>query len=191
MSMDLSGIPQFSGARIRRREDPALITGQGKYTADFHEEGTLYLAFVRSPYAHATILSVDSDEAQAMAGVVAVLTGADINPKLAGGVPSGMSVSKAPYSEGKRPARQVLTEDKVRFMGEAVAVVVATSPAAAADAVEAVFVDYEPLDVVVDPDAALAEGAPIIHEAWDSNVAFRWGQLGGKWARFLPTLPTR
>lgn len=180
MSMDLSGIPQFSGARIRRREDPALITGQGKYTADFHEEGTLYLAFVRSPYAHATILSVDSDEAQAMAGVVAVLTGADINPKLAGGVPSGMSVSKAPYSEGKRPARQVLTEDKVRFMGEAVAVVVATSPAAAADAVEAVFVDYEPLDVVVDPDAALAEGAPIIHEAWDSNVAFRWGPIGGE-----------
>ena len=75
MNTELSGIPQFMGARVRRREDPALITGQGKYTADFHLEGTLYLAFVRSPYAHARILSIDSEEAQTMPGVAAVFTG--------------------------------------------------------------------------------------------------------------------
>ncbi|MCB9430745.1 MAG: xanthine dehydrogenase family protein molybdopterin-binding subunit [Ardenticatenaceae bacterium] len=185
MSTDLSGIPQFSGARIRRREDPALITGQGKYTADFHEDGTLHLAFVRSPYAHARILGVDSAEAAGMAGVVAVLTGADINDNLAKGVPSGTPVGHAPYSEGKQPPRQVLSTEKVRFVGEAVAVVVATSPAAAADAVETIFVDYEPLDVVVEPETALAAGAPIIHEAWDNNVAFRWGPIGGEVAEIF------
>lgn len=179
MDSTFAAIPQFSSARIRRREDPALITGQGKYTADFYEEGTLYLAFVRSPYAHANLVAVDSEEARAMPGVVAVFTGAEINANLTKGVPSGMSVSRPPYSEGKRPLRQVLTADKVRFVGEAVAVVVATSPAAATDAVETILVDYEPLDVVVEPEAALAAGAPVIHEAWDNNVAFRWGPIGG------------
>ena len=179
MSTDLTGIPQFTGARIRRREDPELITGQGKYTADFHEEGTLYLAFSRSPYAHAKILSIDSDEAKGMAGVVDVLTGDDINHKLSGTVPSGMPVSDAPYSEGKLPPRHALSTGKVRFVGEPVAVVIATSPAAAADALETIFVDYDPLDVVIDPEEAIAEGAPIIHEEWDNNIAFRWGPVGG------------
>ena len=178
MNKDLSGIPQFTGARIRRREDPALITGQGKYTADFQQEGTLYLAFSRSPYAHAKILSIDSGEAQGMDGIVAVLTGKDINPKLSGTVPSGTPVNDPPYSEGKQPIRQALSTGKVRFVGEPVAVVVATSPAAAADAVETIFVDYDPLDVVIDPEAAIAEGAPLIHEEWDNNVAFRWGPIG-------------
>ncbi len=175
---DLSGIPQFMGARVRRREDPALITGQGKYTADFSPENTLYLAFVRSPYAHAKILSIDSNEAEAMSGVVAVFTGDDINPDLAGGVPIGAPGGDPPYAEGKNPPRPVLGSGKVRFAGEPVAVVVADSPATAVDALETIFVDYEPLDVVIDPEAALAEGSPIIHEEWDNNLAFRWGPIG-------------
>ena len=177
MSTDLSGIPQFTGARIRRREDPALITGQGKYTADFHLEGTLYLAFSRSPYAHARILSIDASEAKEMDGVVAVFTGDDINPNLAGTVPSGTPIGSPPYSEGKTPLRHVLSTGKVCLVGEPVAVVVATTPSTAADALETIFVDYEPLDVVINPEAALAVGAPIIHEEWDNNVAFRWGPV--------------
>jgi carbon-monoxide dehydrogenase large subunit len=179
MSADLSGIPQFSGTPIRRREDPALITGQGKYTADFQLEGTLYLAFARSPYAHAKILGIDSSEAQEMDGVVAVFTGDDINPNLAGTVPSGTPVGSPPYSEGKQPPRQALSTDKVRFVGEPVAVVVAANPSTAADALETIFVDYDPLEVVVGPEDALAEGAPIIHQEWDNNLAFRWGPVGG------------
>ncbi len=177
---DLSGIPQFMGTRVRRREDPALITGQGKYTADFHPENTLYLAFVRSPYAHANILSMDSSEAEAMPGVVAIFKADDINPNLAGTVPGGggMVSDNPPYSEGSNSVRPVLASGKVRFVGEPVAVVVAASPETAVDARETIFVDYEPLDVVIDPEAALAEDAPIIHEPGDSNLAFRWGPIG-------------
>jgi carbon-monoxide dehydrogenase large subunit len=178
MDTEPSGIPQFMGARVRRREDPALVSGKGKFTADFHLEDTLYLAFVRSPYAHAKVLGIDSSEAQAIPGVVNVLTGNDINPNLAGTVPSGTNVDRPPYSEGKKPSRSALSDGKVRFAGEPVAVVVATSPAVAVDALETIFVDYEPLGVVIDPEAALAEDAPIIHEQWDSNLAFRWGPKG-------------
>ncbi len=176
---DLSGIPQFMGTRVRRREDPALITGQGKYTADFCPENTLYLTFVRSPYAHAKILSIDSHEAETTPGVVAVFTAEEINPNLPGGVPIGMAGGDPPYSEGNNPARPVLGSGKVRFAGEPVAVVVAESPETAVDAAEMVFADYEPLDVVVDPEAALAADSPIIHEAGNRNLAFRWGPIGG------------
>jgi carbon-monoxide dehydrogenase large subunit len=175
---EFSGIPQFTGARVRRREDPALVTGQGKYTADFHLEDTLHLAFARSPYAHARVLGIDSSGAESLPGVVAVFTGNDINPNLAGPVPSGTDVDEPPYAEGKKPSRPALSDGKVRFAGEPVAVVVAADPAVAADAVETIFVDYGPLDVVIDPEAALAKDAPIIHEQWDSNLAFRWGPKG-------------
>lgn len=174
----LSGIPQFMGVRVKRREDPALITGQGQYTADFKLEGTLHMALVRSPYAHANILSIDSDEAAAMEGVVIVLTGADINPNLADTIPSGFPVDNPPYSEGKLPVRYPLATDKVRFVGEPVAVVVAQDTYTAVDAAELIFVDYDPLDVVVTPEDALAEGAPILHDEWDNNLAFRWGPVG-------------
>jgi carbon-monoxide dehydrogenase large subunit len=179
VSIELSGIPQFMGSRIKRREDPALITGQGRYTADFHLEDILYLAFARSPCAHAKSLSIDASKAQGMEGVVAVFTGDDINPNLAGTVPSGTPVGNPPHSEGKQPPRQALSTGKVRFFGEPVAVVVATSPYVAIDALETILIDFEPLDVVVDPEAALADSAPIIHEQWDNNVAFRWGPVGG------------
>jgi carbon-monoxide dehydrogenase large subunit len=165
------------GVRIKRREDPALITGAGQYTADIKLDGTLYMALARSPYAHAKILDIDTSEAKAMAGVVAVLTGADINPNLSGTVPSGMPIGNPPYSEGKVPTRHVLSTDKVRFMGEPVAVVVAKDPYTAVDALETIFVDYDPLDVVTSPEAALADGAPLIHDG-DSNLAFRWGPIG-------------
>ncbi len=178
MGKQLSHLPQFMGSRVRRREDPALVIGQAKFTADFRLEDTLHLAFVRSSHAHARILGIDSSEAQSIPGVVAVFSGNDINPNLAGTVPSGTDVAEPPYSEGKEPSRPVLANGKVRFAGEPVAVVVATSAAVAADALETIFVEYEPLSVVIDPETALAEDAPIIHEEWDSNLAFRWGPKG-------------
>jgi hypothetical protein len=135
------------------------------------------MALARSPYAHAKILDIDTSEAKAMAGVVAVLTGADINPNLSGTVPSGMPIGNPPYSEGKVPTRHVLSTDKVRFMGEPVAVVVAKDPYTAVDALETIFVDYDPLGVVTSTEAALADGAPLIHDG-DSNLAFRWGPIG-------------
>jgi carbon-monoxide dehydrogenase large subunit len=174
----LSGIPQFVGARVRRREDPALVTGKGKYTADIQLEDTLFLAFVRSPYAHARILEIDSREAQAITGVVAILTADDINPNLAGTVPSGAGLGGRRYSDARRPARPVLGSGKVRFAGEPVAVVIASEPAIAADAADLVWVEYEPLAIVIDPEEALAANAPLIHEQWDSNLAFRWGPRG-------------
>ena len=106
---------------MRRREDPALITGKGNYTADIQLEHTLFLAFVRSPYAHARILDIDRSEAQALAGVVAILTADEINPNLAGTVPSGAGLSGRRYSDVKRPTRPVLGRGKVRFAGEPVA----------------------------------------------------------------------
>lgn len=97
----LSGIPKFMGSRVRRREDPALITGLGKYTADFCPENTLHLAFVRSPYAHAKILSIDSEDAQTLPGVVAIFAADDINPNLAGTTPIGMAGTEAPFFDAK------------------------------------------------------------------------------------------
>jgi carbon-monoxide dehydrogenase large subunit len=172
------GIPQFIGARVKRREDPTLITGQGKYVGDMQLKDMLYMAVVRSPYAHAKILSIDTGQAEAMAGVVAVMTGADINPHLAQPIPMIVAMGDA-YSEKKNPKRYPLTTDKVRQVGEAVAVVVAESPYIAADALELVFVDYDPLEAVTDPEAALTGEAPVIHQEWDNNLAFKWSDAGG------------
>lgn len=169
------GIPQFMGARIRRREDPALITGEGQYVADIQLDNVLHMAIVRSPYAHANILSIDTSQAEAMDGVVAVLTANDVNPNLAQALP--MVVPVTAFPDGKDPKTYALSADKVRYMGEPVAVVVAESRYIAADAVDLVDVEYEPLRVVADPLLALADDAPVLH--WDDNVAYRWGVVGG------------
>ncbi|MEM7342975.1 MAG: xanthine dehydrogenase family protein molybdopterin-binding subunit [Chloroflexota bacterium] len=164
--------PQFIGAHVKRREDPALITGQGKYVADLHLDNLLYMAVVRSPYAHAHILEIDIEEALAIPGIVAILTGPEINPHL--NQPMRMIADIRDYAESKNPRRFPLTTDKVRHVGDPVAVVLAESPYIATDAVETIFVDYDPLPAVVDPEAALADDAPVIHEAWNDNLAFRW-----------------
>ncbi len=178
MKTEPPAIPQFMGARVRRREDPDLLTGQGKYTADIQLENILYLGFVRSPLAHARVRSIDSSKAQALPDVVAILTGDDINPNLAGPVPTGTGLGGANFSQAKAVARSALGGGKVRFAGEPLAVVVSTDPARAVDARDAVFVEYERLDAVVDPEASLAKDAPLVHEQWDSNLAFRWGPKG-------------
>ena len=135
------------GHRMKRKEDPRFLQGRGNYVDDVQLPGMLYMDIVRSPYAHAKILDIDASEALAMDGVVAVITGKDL--EAAGNLhwmPTLMS-----------DTQMVLPIDKVAYYAQEVCAVVATDRYVAADAVERVYVDYEPMDVVVDPFEALKD----------------------------------
>jgi aerobic carbon-monoxide dehydrogenase large subunit len=162
-----------SGHTVRRIEDPALITGRGSFTDDLKREGQLHLAFVRSPHGHARILSIDTSPALALPGVVAVYTGADLvqaGVKPMAGPPP--IIRRPDGSPAASPLRRALAHEFARYVGEAVAVVVAESPQAALDGAEAVWVDYDMLPAVTDAVAAMAPGAPALcPEAPDNIVA--------------------
>ena len=157
------GPARYVGARVKRVEDPRFLRGAGKYIDDIELDGMLHAAFVRSPYPHARIRSIDSSAALALDGVVGVWTGEDLKDVV------GPFVTKLQRSETKQCSRRVLPIDKVRHVGDAVAVVVATSRYVADDATELVSVDYELLPAVVDAEQALAADAPLIDEDLDSN----------------------
>jgi carbon-monoxide dehydrogenase large subunit len=161
-----------SGHAVRRIEDPALLTGAGRFTDDLRRDGMTHLVFVRSPHAHARIAGVDAAAAKAIPGVLAVITGAEL---VAAGVqPMEGPPPIFPRPDGSPPVsapRRALAHEVVRFVGEAVAAVVATSHAAAVDAAEAVMVDYEPLPAVADVPAATASGAPAVVAAAPDNIA--------------------
>jgi carbon-monoxide dehydrogenase large subunit len=157
------------GTRRLRKEDPALLTGEAKFTNDLHIPGALHLALVRSPYAHARILGVDLAPALAMPGVVAAYSGADLMGLWAGPMPCAWPVT----ADMKNPAHYPVAVGKATYMGDAVACVLATSEAAARDAVEAVVVDYEALPAVVDLDDALSDRV-IIHEGEGTNRSYTW-----------------
>ena len=163
------------GSGIRRREDPRLITGQASYTDDIKLQGMAYAAIKRSPHAHARIRSVDTSAAQAAPGVLAVYTGADtdgvLNPIPCAWIPPDSDVKAVDY-----PA---IAKDVVRYVGDAVAVVVAETRYQAEDALELINVDYEPLPAVVNPEAATQPGAPQLHEDAPNNQAFHWVAAGG------------
>ena len=163
------------GSGIRRREDPRLITGQATYTDDISLPGTVHAAILRSPHAHARIRSVDTSGAQSAAGVLAVYTGADtdgvLNP-----IPCAWIVPDADVKQVPHPA---IAKDVVRYVGDAVAVVVAESRYQAEDALELINVDYEPLPAVVNTEAALQSGVPQLHEDAPNNQAFHWVATGG------------
>jgi carbon-monoxide dehydrogenase large subunit len=148
------------GNAVRRVEDPDLLAGRAAYVDDLPIDGALQLAFVRSPIAHATIRSVDASDALTMPGVVAVFTADDL---ALSAVPAFMQLNPA----CERPP---LARGTVNFVGDPVAVVVAESKAAAVDAAELVVVDYDPLPVAVDPEAALDPSAPVQIEALGSNL---------------------
>ncbi len=149
------------GQSVQRLEDPALVTGEGTYIPNLRVPGLLYAAFVRSTIAHGTIVSIDSLDAAAMPGVVAIETGEGIGVAPSHGfVPLGDAF--------KRPA---LSPGRVRFVGEAVAVVIAETKAQAEDAAEAVVVDYDVLEHTVDPEAALAPDAPVLFDELGNNAA--------------------
>ena len=163
------------GQSHKRREDPALVTGQGRYTDDLTLPGMLHAVIVRSPYAHAAVQGVDTSEALAVDGVVAVYTGQDIVDSGVGGVvPVGWLLPNL-----KTPAHPILAVDRVRHVGDGVAVVVAESRSIARDAADLVEVDYDPGDAVTDVRDALDEGAPEVHDDAPGNLAFDW-DLGEK-----------
>jgi aerobic carbon-monoxide dehydrogenase large subunit len=165
----------FVGRRMRRKEDPPLITGRGAYTDDITLPGTLYAAIVRSTEAHARIESVDASAALERADVQAVFTGDDMTD-LAAPVPMTWA---PPGREVKVPDHWPLARGKVGYVGQPVAVVLGTDKYSVVDAAEDVVVEYDPLPAVVDPEKALEEGSPIIHEEFGTNKCFEWSLPGG------------
>ena len=161
------------GSSVKRREDPRLIQGTGRYVDDIKLPGMLNVQLVRSPYAHATIAGIDCTAAEALEGVVAVFTGEQVKDEQ-GSVPCGWVVP-----DTKEVAHPPIAIDTVRFVGDIVAVVVATSPEVAADAARLVDVDYETLPVVVRTGDAAKPGAPQLHSDAPGNVAFEWEVAGG------------
>ncbi|MDQ3945479.1 MAG: molybdopterin-dependent oxidoreductase [Actinomycetota bacterium] len=157
------------GERLRRREDAALLTGEARFVDDLDVPGALHLALVRSPHAHARITSIDKSAAESLPGVVAVFTGADLQGDWAGPMPCAWPV----VEDMKSPPHFPLTPDKARYVGDAVAVVVAQSKTAAKDAAEAVVVDYEVLPAVIDLEDALSDRV-VINEDLGTNTSYVW-----------------
>ncbi|WP_406318725.1 xanthine dehydrogenase family protein molybdopterin-binding subunit [Streptosporangium sp. NBC_01639] len=160
------------GRARRRKEDARLVTGRTTWTDNIQLPGMLYVAFLRSPMAHARITRVDASAARVQPGVVAVYTGADFADEQ-GSLPCAWPVTE----DIVIPDHPPMAVSEVRYAGEAVACVVATDRYKAADALEAIEVDYEPLDAVTDMTEALTEGSPKVHES--GNRAFTWKFAGG------------
>lgn len=164
-----------SGQSVLRIEDDQLLKGLGRFTDDLSDDHGyaqhLRLCFVRSPYPHARILSVDTSAALAMPGVAAVYTGADLEAAGVKPVPGTVGFKRADGSPGATAPRRPLAHERVRYVGEAVAVVAAATLQQARDAAEAVLVDYEELPMVVTLEQALASGAPAVCEEAPDNIA--------------------
>jgi carbon-monoxide dehydrogenase large subunit len=157
------------GQRLLRREDPALLTGESRFTADLDIPGALHVALVRSPYAHAHIRSVDVSAALDVPGVVAAYTGTDLADTWAAPMPCAWPVT----DDMKNPPHYPLATDKACYVGDGVAAVVATSETAARDGVEAVDVSYEPLEAVIDLEDALSDRV-VIHDDLGTNKSYTW-----------------
>ncbi|HEY7617812.1 MAG TPA: molybdopterin cofactor-binding domain-containing protein, partial [Terriglobales bacterium] len=153
------------GKRLKRKEDPRLIRGISHYTDDFKLAGMVYCAFTRSPHAHAEIKSINTAAAKALPGVLGVYTASETTGL--GTVPCAVAMPNL-----RVPKHPVLATDRVRYVGEPVAVVVAEDLYTARDAAEAIEVDYEPLPVVTDMEKALSNDTPFVHDEFKSNEAF-------------------
>ncbi|MEP9348036.1 xanthine dehydrogenase family protein molybdopterin-binding subunit [Xanthobacter sp. KR7-225] len=165
------------GAAVRRKEDQRFITGKGRYTDDMNRPGQAFAYFLRSPHAHAHIRAIDASAARAMPGVVAILTGADLAQDKIGDLICGWMITSkdgTPMRMGSHPA---LAKDKVRYVGDHVAVVIADTLDAAKDAAAAIAVDYEVLPAVA--DLGTADAGAQIHDCAPRNVAFEW-ELGDR-----------
>ncbi len=168
-------ISQLVGAAIKRREDPELITGTGSYVDDLPQTGCLYMHIVRSTQAHARIRSIEVRRAQEADGVVAVLTGKDLLPEFKAPIVPGVFF----VPDKKVPNQFPVATDKVRYLGEPLAIVLATSRAAAEDATELVEIGYEALPAVIDVESAMEKGASLLHEELGTNVSFDTKFAGG------------
>jgi aerobic carbon-monoxide dehydrogenase large subunit len=155
------------GKPIKREGDKLLVAGRGRFVDDIHMPGTLHVAFVRSPWAHAEIVSIDASAAGAAPGVVTVITGAELDAWMKPSV-----IQEPALLPGRRLLRHSLTPDRARYAGDAVAAVIAESATQAHDAAELVEVEYRELPAVTTAQAALEPDAPIVHAGWDSNLAY-------------------
>jgi carbon-monoxide dehydrogenase large subunit len=163
----------YVGRAMKRLEDPRLIKGIGTYVDDLRLYGLVHASILRSPHAHARITRIDVAAARAVPGVVAVLTGADVNDKC------GLVPCAAAIPDLKAPKHTVLAGDRVYFVGHAVAVVVASDPYIARDAVELIDVDYDPLPAVVNAEEAIKSGTALTHPDLGSNIAYTHTVAGG------------
>jgi carbon-monoxide dehydrogenase large subunit len=173
---------QYVGRRMTRTEDPRLLTGQALFVDDVQIPGMLHVAFLRSDYAHARVKSIDVSAARERPGVVAVFTAEDMGKDWR---PSPPNVSPPPGMKGvtffsRTPVP--LVKDKVRHVGEALAMVIAESRYIAEDAVEDIWVELEPLEAAVDLEKALAPDAPLVHDGLESNLAAHLAQEKGDYA---------
>ncbi|MFN7011533.1 MAG: xanthine dehydrogenase family protein molybdopterin-binding subunit [Allorhizobium sp.] len=162
------------GARVTRKEDKRFLTGKGRYTDDMVVPGMKYACFVRSPYAHARIRGVDATAAKAMPGVIDVLDGQQLLADGIGNLICGWMIHSKDGTPMKMGAWRPLAHETVRYVGDAVAIVVADSYGEACDAAEAVVVDYEELPVATEALAALKPGAPQLHPEAPGNLIFDW-----------------
>jgi carbon-monoxide dehydrogenase large subunit len=162
------------GARVPRKEDKRFITGKGRYTDDMSVAGMCHAAFVRSPHAHAKIGGIDAAAAEKMPGVIAVLNGSQLKDDGIGDIICGWMIHSKDGSPMNMGANPALAVDTVRHVGQAVAVVVAETKAQAREAADAVNVDWQELPAVAGADAALASGAPQIHENAPNNLIYDW-----------------
>ncbi|UDF27990.1 UNVERIFIED_ORG: xanthine dehydrogenase family protein molybdopterin-binding subunit [Roseateles sp. XES5] len=162
------------GARVARKEDKRFLMGQGRYTDDMSVPGMRYAAFVRSPHAHAKIKSIDTSAAEDMPGVIGVLNGKQMLDDGIGNLICGWMIHSKDGSPMKMGAWRPIAHDTVRYVGDAVAVVVADSLGEARDAAEAVVVDYEVLPAVTDAVKALEAGQPQLHPEAPGNLIYDW-----------------
>src|SRR3982075_1435691 len=175
-----------AGQPVKRLEDQRLLTGKGQFIDDKPEDGALWLHVLRSPHAHAKILSIDTKAASEMPDVEAVYTGADLLADDIGTIPT-LSVFKRPDGSPMTvPPRRLLAHEGVRFAGEPIAAVVATSRVAAQTAAEAIAVEYEVLPSVVDPLEATKPGAPVVWANAPDNIvaAMSYGDAAAVEAAF-------
>lgn len=163
------------GASIKRKEDFRFLTGSGRYTDDMNLPGQLYAYFVRSPHAHARIKGIDKSGALQAPGVVAIYTGEDVAADNLGGLPCGWLITDVDGQPMKEPAHPVLAQDKVRYVGDHVAVIIAENLWQAKDAAELLDVDYDFLPAVVSPAKALEDDAPLVHDDVPRNTCYVWG----------------
>ncbi|RUW30315.1 xanthine dehydrogenase family protein molybdopterin-binding subunit [Mesorhizobium sp. M1E.F.Ca.ET.041.01.1.1] len=168
------------GARVARKEDKRFITGGGRYVDDMVVPGMKHAAFVRSPHAHAQIKKIDVKKAQGMPGVIGVLTGKELKADGIGNLICGWMIHSKDGSPMKMGAWSPLAVDKVRYVGDAVVIVIADTKGQARDAAEAVEITYKELKAVVDATKALQPGAPQIHAEAENNLIFDWEIGNGK-----------
>jgi carbon-monoxide dehydrogenase large subunit len=168
-------VGQFGiGQAVRRKEDTRFVTGTGRYTDDVNRPGQAYAYFLRSPHAHARLRRIDADAAKEAPGVLAVYTHADVAAAGLGLIRCVVPLKNRDGSNSANPGRPLLASDRVRHVGDPVAMVVAETLNQAKDAADLIEVEYDLLDAVVDPVAATAPGAPVLWDEAPGNVALDW-----------------